>query len=531
MCLLNKKITTYIHPATGARSSIDLAICDPTLFLELSWNVYDDLCGSDHLPVILSTSESNPQSGTPRWNLQKADWDTFRLLCQDRLHYEKFDKSVNPLENFSRILLEIASETIPKKSKQPHKKATPWFNDSCRMAVGDRKKCLKTFLNNPTSSNLSQLRSFRAKARRTIKHTKRDCWKSYVSQLNSQTPMKKIWHMIRRISGKSDSAAVSHLKVNNATIEQPTEIADLIASTIAHNSSSDHYTERFQRFKSRQEKQKIKFPSDNLESYNLPFSMDELRTAIHKAHNSATGPDNIHYEMLKNLPELALNSLLRAFNDSWTNGSFPSTWSEATVIPIPKPGKDPTDPGNYRPIALTSCLCKTFERLVNSRLVWFLESNNILTEYQSGFRKNRSTTDQLIRLESYIREAFVRREHVVSVFFDLEKAYDTTWKYGILRDLHEAGLRGRLPDFISKFLNERCFRVRVGSNFSDLYDQEMGVPQGAILSVTLFILKINSIIKCLPVGVRGSLYVDDFCVCFRSKSLNCNRTSDTAVPQ
>ena len=78
---------------------------------------------------------------------------------------------------------------------------------------------------------------------------------------------------------------------------------------------------------------------------------------------------------------------------------------------------------------------------------------------------------------------------------------------------------GRLPDFISKFLNERCFRVRVGSCLSDLYDQQMGVPQGAILSVTLFILKINSIIKCLPAGVRGSLYVDNFCICFRSKSL------------
>ena len=98
--------------------------------------------------------------------------------------------------------------------------------------------------------------------------------------------------------------------------------------------------------------------------------------------------------------------------------------------------------------------------------MWCLEKNKILTEYRSGFRKSRSTTDQLVRLESYIREAFVRREHVVSVFFDLEKAYDTTWKYGILRDLHVAGLRGRLPDFISKFLNERRFRVRVGSCFS-----------------------------------------------------------------
>ena len=494
-------------------------MCDPTLFLDLSWNVHDDLCGSDHLPVVLSNSTSTPQPSAPRWNMHKADWGTFRLLCQEKLGYGTHNNATNPIENFSSTLLGIAAETIPKTSKQHHRQAVPWFNDSCKSAVAERKTCLQTFTKNPTNKNLSNLRVFRAKARRTIRENKRDCWRSYVSQLNSQTPMKKIWQMIRRISGKADTAAISHLKVNNSTIEQPAEIADTLAATISHNSSSEHYTDGFRRFKTREEKKKIKFPSNNTESYNQPFSMAELCDAIHKAHDSATGPDNIHYQLLKNLPESALDTLLRAFNDSWTTGQFPPAWSEATIIPIPKPGKDPTDPGNYRPIALTSCLCKTFERLVNHRLVWFLEKNKILTEYQSGFRKSRSTTDQLVRLESYIREAFVRREHVVSVFFDLEKAYDTTWKYGILRDLHEAGLRGRLPDFISKFLNERSFRVRVGSCFSDLYDQEMGVPQGAILSVTLFILKINSIIKCLPVGVRGSLYVDDFCICFRSKSL------------
>jgi Reverse transcriptase (RNA-dependent DNA polymerase) len=67
-----------------------------------------------------------------------------------------------------------------------------------------------------------------------------------------------------------------------------------------------------------------------------------------------------------------------------------------------------------------------------------------MTEFQSGFRKQRSTTDQMLRLETFIRVVFVRREHVVAVFFDLEKAYDTTWRYGILRDLHSANL----PQFI-----------------------------------------------------------------------------------
>jgi hypothetical protein len=100
------------------------------------------------------------------------------------------------------------------------------------------------------------------------------------------------------------------------------------------------------------------------------------------------------------------------------------------------------------------------------------------------------------------------------VFFDLEKAYDTTWKHGILQDLHDAGPHGRMPDFISRFLSGRQFRVRVGSHLSDVYQQEMGVPQGSILFVTLFILKINPIVECLPPGVRSSLYVDDFVICY-----------------
>ena len=196
--------------------------------------------------------------------------------------------------------------------------------------------------------------------------------------------------MVQRISGKPATTSTSHLKVNGTTIEQPTEIANAIASTVAHNSSSDHYTERFRRFKAHQEKRNVTFASNNLEEYNLPFSLSELQKAIHKAHDSAAGPDSIHYQMLKHLPTTALDPPLHNFNDLWSTGKFPQSWSDATIIPIPKPGKDPTVPGNYRPIALTSCVCKTFERVVNERLVWYLEANHILTEYQSGFRKRRS---------------------------------------------------------------------------------------------------------------------------------------------
>ena len=102
----------------------------------------------------------------------------------------------------------------------------------------------------------------------------------------------------------------------------------------------------------------------------------------------------------------------------------------------------------------------------------------------------------------------------IAVFFDLEKAYDTTWKYGSMKDLHRAGLRGRLPHFIQGFLKKRQFQVRVGSTFSQLCDQEMGVHQGSILSVTLFGLKINSVVKTISPGVECSL------ICYRSKHIH-----------
>ena len=91
------------------------------------------------------------------------------------------------------------------------------------------------------------------------------------------------------------------------------------------------------------------------------------------------------------------------------------------------------------------------------------------------------------------------------------------WHYK--KDIHKLGLRGRLPTFIESFLADRTMQVRVGSTLSDLYDQEQGVPQGGVLSTTLFNIKINDIVKCLDNLTDCSLYVDDFCICFRSKSM------------
>ncbi len=155
---------------------------------------------------------------------------------------------------------------------------------------------------------------------------------------------------------------------------------------------------------------------------------------------SAPGPDDIHYQILKDLPDPSLNVLLHIFNNIWDTGTFPDWWKEATIIPAARPGNYDTNPSNYKPLA-QSCVCKTLERIINERLVWYLESSNLITSFQSGFRKKLRTLYHLVRLETFILEGFIKKEDVVFVFFDIEKAYDTTWKYVIMRDLHELGFQ------------------------------------------------------------------------------------------
>ena len=196
------------------------------------------------------------------------------------------------------------------------------------------------------------------------------------------------------------------------------------------------------------EKYKLNLKSKNQEQYNNLFSLKELKDSIKTSYNTAVGQDEVHYEFLRQLPSKSLKLLLRIFNKLWTEGKFLDIWRQTTVIAIPKQGKDNSDPQNYRPISLTSCLCRIMERIIKDRFVWYLESNGLISNLQCRFHSKRCTTDHLVRLKTVIREAFIRNEHLTAIFFDLEKAYDTTWKYGIMTDLRDLELKGRLAHFI-----------------------------------------------------------------------------------
>ncbi|GFN87445.1 RNA-directed DNA polymerase from mobile element jockey [Plakobranchus ocellatus] len=422
LIILNSGEQTFVHSAYHSTSAIDLAVASPSIAAECSWAAHSDLCGSDYFPIFLNfTSNFSSNVNTTSFNCKKADWNRFRDLCKLSL-----DDSVADNEQFTSKLLDAARSSIPFHKGTKNKTRVPWFTQECRQALRERKKAQRKYFKTPSFENFVNFKKHKAKAKFVIKNSKKQSWKTYVSSLNSNTSSKTVWKKVRKIKGKN-CAPSCHLKKDGQIISNLKDHADHPAETFSKNSSSNNYSKNFQLTKQRAEKQNLNFSSENSEPYNNPFLMAEIKNSIVKSNESAAGPDGVCYQFLRHLPESCLHTLLKLFKNIWTIGDIPPSWREASVVPIPKLGKDPSDPSNYRPIALMSCLCKTLERMVNDRLVHVLESRNLLSNVQCGFRKDHSTLDHLVRLETFTKKAFAREKQFLAVFFDLEKAYDTTW--------------------------------------------------------------------------------------------------------
>ena len=163
---------------------------------------------------------------------------------------------------------------------------------------------------------------------------------------------------------------------------------------------------------------------------------------------------------MKHLLTEGLDSFLVLYNKIWQRGYFPEKWLESPIIPKSKPGKDPTNPSSYRPVALISVLDKVMKRMINVRLINFLDQKGTLSTLKREGRAKRTTIDHLLSLGVTVRKAQAISEQVVSIFFDVEKANDLTWRHGNLMDIHEAGIEERMFKFIQNFLKPRSFKVK-----------------------------------------------------------------------
>ena len=330
------------------------------------------------------------------------------------------------VHNITQQILSAAKNNIPKSSPTINgHKTVPWWNQEINKAIKLRKKILRFFKRFPTKENKINYLKARSKSRYIIETSKQKSFQEFTSSLNDRTPSKIVWDKIRSINGrKKPTNITSLLNDDGIIITNQSTIVEILAEQFAKtskNNDTNQYEERI----TRNSRSKTKL-NENSNSLNNIFSYNELEYALKNCKGSSAGIDNIHYEFVQNMHKKNKTIILKMFNNIWETDQFPKSWKTAMIIPIHKQGKDPKKAINYRPISLISCLCKIMERIINRRIMHYLEKNEKLSNNQFAFRKQKSTMDNIIILESYISEAFLESKNVCAIFYDINKAYDKT---------------------------------------------------------------------------------------------------------
>lgn len=243
----------------------------------------------------------------------------------------------------------------------------------------------------------------------------------------------------------------------------------------------------------------------------------------------APGMDGIQNIVLKNLPRKAIVLLTNIFNACLRRGYFPKEWKIAKVLAFRKPGKDKLFPQNYRPISLLCTTSKILEKIILNRIHKHEEVHQQLIDEQFGFRENRSTTQQLARLTDFISNSFNIKHTVAIAFLDMEKAFDTVWRKGLIFKLHKLNqFKIYLLKILMSYLKDRSFFISVNDTISSVREAIEGVPQGSLVGPVLYVYFTNDV----PSNARASrgVFADDTSIfaASRKKDLAIKRINEYA---
>ena len=474
---------TYHHPPEMLPNILDLAIVSGNLGPISSCKVGED-CGSFHLPIHVSINVGiNKLPNKLIRPLKNIDWEEFKDSLREK-EFNFTEESLNyNCENIDRAICNLTDNIVSTLDEVCPKRPTinrNWWKFTPEIAklIKVKRKIRRMLKEDPIPGLKPLYNKLNKLVREKINQQKQDKWKEFVSSIEAETNVSTFWNKFKSYSNSRlnpNLGRVTNLVMENGNIAATNKLkADTFAESLGkihqtyYDPNHDLNTETEARnFLSAHKVVFKPLEQDKQETEDKHYMLREINVleitkTLQKCRNrSAPGEDQISYFILKNLDRENLSNIALIYNSCLKTGYFPNAWKQAKVVMLPKPGKDLTKPTSYRPISLLPAMGKIFERIVASRLSAFLEKVDYFDENQAGFRKKRSTVDQLFKLSQSVSTALKKHKKAVGVFLDVEKAFDAVWLEGLKYKLgrSEIGIPTKMIRLLSSFLTNRHLRA------------------------------------------------------------------------
>ena len=350
-------------------------------------------------------------------------------------------------------------------------------------------------------------KDFRKTLKNTIIQAKR--LNSYKKFQSAEGDCKRTWQLINELRGKKKNEVKPYFLINGEIIENRRKIADefnkyflSIAATLNLSTSTlDSNLAILPLPKFSDYLNKSVSGSIFMKNCTIP----EIKKIISELSSSKAS--DIPIRVLKACSDIISPLLTKFYNIFMQKAIFPNILKVAQVTPIYKKG-DSQLLENYRPVSMLPIFGKLFEKIIYSRLYSFLMTKNIICGQQFGFRKHHSTSHAINYSVNLILDGIQSQKHVLGIFIDLSKAFDTINHGILLEKLCRYGIRGNCLELLKDYLTSRNQLVKFNGEKSNLGTIEFGVPQGSVLGPLLFLIYINDIINCSKTS-RFVLFADD----------------------
>lgn len=500
----------------GSATSPDIAICPADW--PRSWRILENW-NSDHSPMLLVI----PFNAKPlkqkkkyawRWNKPKTPHFTKAMDTRAKKVLRCSDYGV-ALCRLTAAIMGEAKQHIGK-SQVVNAKRDSWWTPEVQEALDRRNSCILKLQaqKQVTPAESEELQKLKEAAKHLVNMNKEQAWAKLTAKLSTEGTG-QVFNRIRTMDGRSVKKQTCPLVEEEEAVFDAQDKAKILGEHFAAVSKTE---------KPRVDERGKHKPLQRTERNNKPhpsetrFSMQELNAAMLKLKTrKCPGPDGVHNEMLLQLGGEARKALLHVINLSWEEELVDEKWRRAVTKPLSKPGRDPSWKGNYRPIDLTSNICKLMEKMVRQRVTCLLEDPDSgvegLDDAQAGFRTGRNATEQVALLSQCMKDARAEDKVAIPIFLDFAKAFDTVKKEKLIEQLNKKNLPPKIVNWIASFLEERMAAVTVDDELGPYVEKEEGVPQGTVLSPLLFLCYVDDIARELAKqGIIVSLYADDMAV-------------------